>query len=1214
MKNINEILAERIMLLDGAMGTMIKHYNLSEKDYRRGRFSELTGTLNENNDLLCITQPDIIWDIHCKYLEAGADIIKTNSFNANRISQGCFGLEESVFEMNKEAAAIANSAAELFTALNPSKPRFVAGSIGPINKSITMSSDLNNPENKCVIYEKMVDAYYEQVEGLIAGGVDILLLETIFDTLNAKAALFAIQEIQKNNNIPVMVSFTLSDKNGRLFSGQTPEAFLISVSHVNLLSIGINCSSNLRMLRPYLEVLSEKAKFNICLYPSVDSKNGFDEYDGSPAMMAEIMREFMKDGLINIVGGCCGSTPAHIRELALLVQNIAPREIPENDRKMKLCGLEPLSVDNGNCIFIGEKTNVTKSIKFAHLIRKEKYEEALCIAQQQINAGAKIIDVNMDDAMLDSEVSMTRFLSFTSSDPEIAKFPVMIDSSRWQVIEAGLKSMQGKAMANYISLEEGECLFLERAKKIKQYGALAVVLAIDEDGQATTFDRKIRIITRSYFLLTKSAGFLPQDIIFDPIILPVATGLDEHSNYAVEYLETVRWIKNNLPYVKVIGHISNLSLSFRGNNVVREAMSAVFLHHAIPAGLDMGVVNVETLPVYDEMDFDLREMIEDVILNRRNDAAEMLLDYASKFGNYGQNKNILQNWRNLPPDKRLSYSLVNGNDEFIESDINEIKKHFPDPLSIIEGPLMDGMNKVSELFDLGEIFLPQIIKSLGVLKKAVAYLKPFLKYQDTKVSSHEKKKILLATLGRDIHDIGKNIVAVILSCNNYKIIDMGIMVSCDKIIKTAIAEKVDVVGLSCLINSSLDEILHLAKEMERHQLKIPLIIGGSATSEEYISLKIQNVYQGQVVYADNASKCLSIINSLLFENDNLSNLPKPSEECERSKSSRQCDPLKKYISLKAARKNRYINPRRHPGVIKPALLGNVYFSDISIYEISKYIDWNFFFYSWRMTGKYPGILDDPFKGKQAKELYNDAQILLQRIVYDKMLTANGAVGIYPAFSDGEDVCIQLSEDCQVLHFLRNQEKQTDGNKNYCLADFIAPVNSGLLDYIGVFAITAGIGAERWIKYFRENNDDYNAILLQLVVDRLAEAFSEMLHEKVRKEIWGYNKKEKSTIHDLFKNHYPGIRVAPGHPACPDHSAKETIFNLLKLRENCGISLTENYMMIPSASVCGFYFTNPNSRFFDVGKISEDQVEAYALRKGIGRENVEKRLNQNLNYK
>lgn len=1204
MSDIINLSRNRILILDGAMGTMIQRYRLLEIDYRGTRFADFPRALKGNNDLLSLTQPHIISEIHCQYLEAGADIIETNTFNANRISMSDYGMESYIYEINKESACIARLAADKFTVQNPAKPRFVAGSMGPTNKTASMSPYVNNPAYRAITFDDLVKVYSEQAEGLIAGGVDVLLVETVFDTLNAKAALFAVQEIQKNNNIPVMVSVTLSDASGRTLSGQTLEAFLISVSHVNLFSVGLNCSMGAKELRPYLEELSQKAPFNISFYPNAGLPNQFGQYDESPEIMGVFVKEYLSNGYINIVGGCCGTTPEHIRKLVALAKDVPPRKIPERKKELQLSGLEPLIVYPGsNFINIGERTNVAGSRKFANLIREEKYEEALAIAHQQVCAGAQMIDINMDDAMLDAEAAMTRFLNLITSEPDIARVPLMIDSSKWSVLEAALKCAQGKAIVNSISLKEGEDVFIERAAKIKQYGAAVVVMAFDEEGQATSFERKKEVCRRAYDLLLSKMGFSPENIIFDPNILTIATGMDEHNNYAVDYLKTVRWIKENLPYVKVSGGISNLSFSFRGNDTVRETMHAVFLYHAVQAGLDMGIVNAGMLPVYDEIPADLRKLAEDVILNLRKDASERLISYARKMCKSEHKEEKNEAWRDQPLGKRLSHAMVKGITDFIDEDIDEAIKLYPRSLNIIEGPLMDGMNVVGDLFGSGKMFLPQVVKSARVMKKAVSRLQPCLEAEKTAGSTSSAGKILLATVKGDVHDIGKNIVGVVLACNNYEVLDLGVMAPCEKIIETAMHEKVDAIGLSGLITPSLDEMIHVAKEMERAQLEIPLLIGGATTSEIHTAVKIAPVYHGLVVHVRDASRCVGVVASLLSKEQKGDYAQSVSTKYERLRKEHEKNiSLKNYISLEKARENRFCKTWSKADIIKPSIIGNYYLNDYSLEKISRYIDWTFFFHAWKITGKYPDVFNDSLKGKEARKLFDDAQSLLQRIISEKMLTANGVAGFYPAVSSGDDVKVFVNENNGQkevkFHFLRNQEVKASGIPNLCLADFVAPEESGLTDYIGFFAVTAGIDIEKWMRYFEQKNDDYSAIMLKLLADRLAEAFAELLHEKVRKELWGYDKKEKLSMEQLLKEKYTGIRPAPGYPACPDHSEKQTIFKLLQVEKNCNIRLTESFMMYPGASVCGYYFNKPESRYFNVAKISDDQMESYSIRKDV----------------
>ena len=1220
---INKELANRILVLDGAMGTMIQNYKLDEKEYRGSRFADYPYDLKGNNDLLSITQPGIIQEIHEKYLEAGADIIETNTFNANRISLADYHMEDLSYEINLVSARIAKKTTIKFTEKNRNKPRFVAGSMGPTNKTASLSPDVNNPGFRAVSYDDLYEAYKEQANGLIDGGVDILLIETIFDTLNAKAAMMAVKDAmrEKGINIPVMVSGTITDASGRTLSGQTTEAFLNSVSHLDLLAVGLNCALGAKDLRPYLEELSEKAPYYVSVHPNAGLPNQFGEYDETPEIMARQLKDFLDHGFANIIGGCCGTTPDHIREFVKLAGQADPRKKPENKHNLKLSGLEPLIVFEGsNFINIGERTNVSGSIKFARLIREEKYEEALSVARQQVENGAQVIDINMDDAMLDAESVMVEFLNLIASEPDIARVPIMIDSSKWSVIEAGLKCIQGKAIVNSISLKEGEDEFIKRASKIRDYGAATVVMAFDEKGQAASFERKIEICKRAYDILTSEVNFPPEDIIFDPNILTVATGMDEHNNYAVDFINAVKWIKKNLPYAKVSGGISNLSFSFRGNNVVREAMHSAFLYHAINAGLDMGIVNAGMLQVYDEIPKDLLKLVEDVILNRRKDATERLIAYAEKVKDSKEEVIKIDAWRNEPVQERLKHALVKGIVDYIEDDVEEARNNYSRSLEVIEGPLMDGMNTVGDLFGSGKMFLPQVVKSARVMKKAVSRLLPYIEEEqgkDGKIKS--AGKIVMATVKGDVHDIGKNIVGVVLACNNFEVIDLGVMVPAEKILQAAIDEKADLLGLSGLITPSLEEMVHVAKEMQRTGMNIPLLIGGATTSEIHTAVKIAPNYSAPVIHVRDASKSVNVSASLISDEQKKSYADFVKTKYQKIKI--EHDAKKKsnsFISYTEAVKNKLRIQWSENDIVKPAFLGNKFFYSYPLVDIRKYIDWTFFFHAWKINGKYPAIFDDPVKGDEAKKLFDNANQLLDQIVDEKMLKANGVVGFYPANSIGEDIEIYAdnsrSETLAIFRFLRNQQQKSGNLPNLSLADFIAPRESGINDYLGGFAVTAGKGLEQWTEKFEKELDDYNSILIKVLADRLAEAFAELLHERVRKEFWGYAKGENLKPEDLLKEKYKGIRPAPGYPACPDHSEKRVLFDLLEAEQKPGIKLTENFAMYPAASVSGYYFAHPLSQYFNVGKIGKDQAEDYARRKKVNLAQIEKWLNVNLNYK
>ncbi len=1227
MKNhrqtIPELLQERILVLDGAMGTMIQRYLLTEEDFRGERFRGHPVNLMGCNDLLSLVRPDIISEIHQQYLAAGADIIETNTFNATRISMADYGMEAHVYEINKVSAEIAAAAAARFTSENPAKPRFVAGSMGPTGKTASMSPEVNNPGFRAVTFDELADSYREQAEGLMDGGVDLLLIETIFDTLNAKAALFAIEHVfeNKGRRLPVMISGTITDASGRTLSGQTTEAFLISVSHFPLLSVGLNCAMGAKQMRPYLEELSTKAPFFVSVYPNAGLPNEMGEYDELPDRMAAQLKDFVESGFTNIIGGCCGTTPEHIEKFAEVAAAGRPRKIPKAKPLLRLSGMDPLVVFPGsNFINIGERTNVSGSRKFARLIREEKYEEALSVARNQVEGGAQIIDVNLDDAMLDTEKEMVRFLNMLMSDPDIARLPVMIDSSNWKVIEAGLKCLQGKSIVNSISLKEGEETFKHRARLIRKYGAATVVMAFDEKGQAISFERKIEICRRAYRILTEEVHFPAEDIIFDPNILTIATGMDEHNNLALEFIKATRWIKETLPHVHVSGGVSNLSFSFRGNNTVREAMHSVFLYHAVAAGMDMGIVNPGMLQIYDEIPHDLLMLTEDVVLNLRKDATDRLIAYAEKIKNRNDKTVKIEEWRKTGVVERLKHALVKGITDFVETDVEEARKEYPRALDVIEGPLMEGMNLVGELFGAGKMFLPQVIKSARVMKKAVAVLLPYIEAEKTASGETSSAgKVLLATVKGDVHDIGKNIVGVVLACNNFEVVDMGVMVPAEKILEAALNEHADIIGLSGLITPSLEEMVHVAKEMKRRNLNIPLVIGGATTSEIHTAVKIAPSYSAPVIHVKDASKSVGVMASLLSDVQKMEYVHKIEEKYAALRSKHQKRKSRTaYISLSEARQNKLKLQPLSAGITKPAFTGKKIFTDHPLAEIRPYIDWTFFFHAWRLNGKYPAIFNDPVKGDEAKKLFDDANRMLDDIIREHQLRANAVIGFYRAASVGDDVFLFEDENdtrpMATLHFLRNQEAKPDGVPNLSLSDFIAPQHSGQTDYIGLFAATAGIGTETWVEYYKNRNDDYSAIMFKILADRMAEAFAELIHHKVRKEFWGYAADEELSVDELLREKYRGIRPAPGYPACPDHSEKSIIFALLEAEKNTGISLTENFAMMPPASVSGYYFARPEAKYFNVGKIQKDQTEDYAQRKNMTTEEIERLLNMNLGYR
>lgn len=1222
---LTSILKDRILILDGAMGTMIQRHKLQETDFRGKLFKDHSCDLKGNNDILCLTRPDIIKDIHRAYLEAGADIIETNTFNGTSVSQSDYRTEHLVYDINFAAAKLAREAADEFIKLNPSKPRFVAGALGPTNKTLSLSPDVNDPGFRAITFEKMVGAYTEQAKALVEGGADILMVETIFDTLNAKAALFGIMNYCESigRKIPIMISGTVVDLSGRTLSGQTTEAFWISVSHTkNLLSIGLNCALGAAQMRPYIEEISKLADCFVSLYPNAGLPNEFGGYDETPKMMAEVLDDYASRGFINIVGGCCGTTPDHIKLFAEIANKYKPRQIPEDSRQLKLSGLEPLVFrDDTNFVNIGERTNVAGSKKFARLIREKNYEEALSVARDQVEGGAQILDVNMDEGLIDSEEAMTRFLNMLASDPDIAKLPIMLDSSKWSVLEAGLKCLQGKGIVNSISMKEGEDVFIEHAKKILKYGAAVIVMAFDEEGQADTFERKISICQRAYKILTEKVGFPPQDIIFDPNIFAIATGIDEHNQYAVNYIEATRWIKKNLPYAKISGGVSNVSFSFRGNDPVREVMHSAFLYHAIEAGMDMGIVNAGQLAVYADIPKDLLERVEDVILNRRPDATERLIEVAENLKTKDKSEVKTEEWRNNTVEERLKYSLVKGIVEYIDEDVNEARLKYKAPLDIIEGPLMDGMNVVGDLFGSGKMFLPQVVKSARVMKKAVAILIPYIEAAKSESGSRSAAgKILLATVKGDVHDIGKNIVGVVLGCNNYDIIDLGVMVPSDKILSTAVEKGADIIGLSGLITPSLDEMAHVASEMKRMGLKIPLLIGGATTSRVHTAVKIDPEYDNAVIHVLDASKSVSVAGSLLNPESSvnfISGIKEQYKNIRDDHAKRQS--AKEYMSITDARRNKLKLEWTETAITTPDKLGVFTLNNFPMAEIRKYIDWTPFFLTWELKAKYPAIFDHEAYGSEARKLFDDANKLLDEIISGNLLTANGVYGLFPAntISD-DDIEVYSGEDRKgilgVFHTIRQQMLKSDGQPNFALADFIAPKESGKADYIGAFAVTAGIGIEKIIERFRAEHDDYSSIMAKSLADRLAEAFAELLHLKVRREFWGYSSAEELSGEELIKEKYDGIRPAPGYPAQPDHTEKLLIWKLLDVEKNSSISLTESLAMYPAASVSGLYFAHPKTKYFNVGKISRDQVDDYRKRKGMSLNEMEKWLSPILNYR
>ena len=1226
MSDIRKELEKRVLVIDGAMGTMIQRYKLEEADYRGTRFANWPSDLKGNNDLLVITQAQIIKDIHKEYLSAGADILETNTFNAQKISLADYQMGDLAYELNFAAATIANEAVKEF---NSPVPKFVAGAVGPTTKLSSMSPNVNDPGFRSVTFDELVEAYTEQISGLIDGGVDLLLFETITDTLNVKAALFATQVYCEKINrlMPIMVSGTITDASGRILSGQTTEAFLNSVSHVDLLSVGLNCALGAKEMRPYLEELSVKAPFFVSAYPNAGLPNQFGEYDQDAHEMGHQIEDFLKAGFLNIVGGCCGTTPAHIARIAELAKKAKPRKKPCADTLMHLSGLEPLTLrSESNFMNVGERTNVTGSKKFLRLIKEGNFDEALSIAKEQVDGGAQVIDVNMDEGMLDSEASMIKFLNLIAAEPDIARVPIMIDSSKWTVIEAGLKCVQGKAIVNSISLKEGEEKFIEYANKIKQYGAAVIVMAFDEVGQADTLQRRKDICRRAYDVLVNKVHFPPQDIIFDPNIFPVATGMDEHRLNALDFFNATKWIKENLPYAKVSGGVSNVSFSFRGNDHVREAIHGAFLYHAVKAGMDMGIVNPSQLQVYDDIPKILLELVEDVLFNKREDATERLVNHAEGLKGIVKEKTEKEEeWRNESVEARLSHALVKGIVDFIEVDTEEARVKLGRPLFVIEGPLMAGMNVVGDLFGSGKMFLPQVVKSARVMKKAVAYLEPYLQAEKeanklagiTGDNRQNAGKILMATVKGDVHDIGKNIVGVVLACNNYEIIDLGVMVSCEKILKAAIENDVDIIGLSGLITPSLDEMIHVAKEMERLEFKIPLLIGGATTSRVHTAVKIAQHYSGPVVHVNDASKSVPVASSLISDILCPTFMTALNSEYEYVREqNRRAQGQNKFISLAEARTNKTKINWNTSHFHKPTFLGTNVFSNYSLEKLVPFIDWTPFFHTWEMKGSYPKILADPLRGEEAKKLFEDAQSMLQKIIAENWLSANGVIGFWPANTINDDDIEVYEDDTRtviktVLHTLRQQTKKPANEPNIALADFIAP--KGHADYIGGFAVSTGFGIDDKVAAFEKDHDEYSSIMLKAIADRLAEAFSEYMHQLVRKEMWAYAKNEILTREELVQEEYVGIRPAQGYPACPEHTEKKLQFELLEVYKNTGITLTESYAMVPTAAVSGLYFSHPQSNYFGLGKITKEQVQDYAKRKGMNIVEAERWLSPNLGY-
>ncbi|HEV2612131.1 MAG TPA: methionine synthase [Noviherbaspirillum sp.] len=1239
---LRDLLSQRILILDGAMGTMIQQYKLTEEDYRGARFADFTVPGKElfvkgNNELLTLTQPQIISEIHEKYLAAGADLIETNTFGATSVAQDDYHMAHLAYEMNLQAAKLARAACDKYSTQD--KPRFVAGALGPTPKTASISPDVNDPAARNVTFDQLVAAYLEQTRALVEGGADVLLVETIFDTLNCKAALFAIDTFfeESGKRLPIMISGTVTDASGRILSGQTVPAFWHSVRHAKPLTVGLNCALGAALMRPYAEELSKIADTFVCIYPNAGLPNPMSDtgFDETPDVTSSLLKDFAESGFVNIAGGCCGTTPDHIRAIAETVKTIAPRKVPETGQAMKLSGLEPFIVDEQSLfVNVGERTNVTGSKAFARMILNEQYDEALSVARQQVENGAQIIDVNMDEAMLDSVAAMTRFLNLIASEPDIARVPIMIDSSKWSVIEAGLKCVQGKAVVNSISMKEGEEEFLRQATLCRRYGAAVIVMAFDEKGQADTFERKIEICERAYKLLTEKVAFPPEDIIFDPNIFAIATGIEEHNNYAVDFINATRWIRDNLPHAKISGGVSNVSFSFRGNDPAREAIHTVFLYHAIQAGMTMGIVNAGMVGVYDDLAPELRERVEDVVLNRREDATERMIEFAGTLKAGGKKEEQNLEWRNAPVEKRLAHALVHGITQWIVEDTEEARVQVLNgggrPINVIEGPLMDGMNIVGDLFGQGKMFLPQVVKSARVMKQAVAHLIPYIEEEKRKeeertgVASKPKGKIVIATVKGDVHDIGKNIVSVVLQCNNFEVVNMGVMVPCSEILAKAKAENADIIGLSGLITPSLEEMAYVAKEMQRdphfRMLKIPLLIGGATTSRAHTAVKIAPNYEGPVVYVPDASRSVSVAQSLLTEEQRAKYIEEIAVDYERIRDQHANRKVAPLLSLKEARDNKArLAFSGNAAPVKPKFIGRREFRNIDLGTIAQYIDWGPFFQTWDLAGPFPAILQDEVVGDAARKVFEEGQAMLKKLIDGRWLTANGVVALMPANSVNDDDIEVYTDDTRTevaftYYGLRQQgvKPVIDGvaRPNQCLADFIAPKSSGIADYIGMFAVTAGLGIEKHEKRFEDAHDDYSSIMLKSLADRLAEAFAEYLHERVRKDLWGYAADEALSNEELIGEAYRGIRPAPGYPACPEHTVKADMFRLMQCEE-IGMRLTESFAMYPGAAVSGFYFAHPESKYFVVGKIGEDQLNDMVARRGVSKGELERWLAPNL---
>ncbi|MCU1716887.1 methionine synthase [Pseudomonas sp. 5P_3.1_Bac2] len=1224
---LKKALSERILILDGGMGTMIQSYKLEEQDYRGERFADWHQDVKGNNDLLILSRPDVIGAIEKAYLDAGADILETNTFNATQVSQADYGMEALVYELNVEGARLARRVADAKTLETPERPRFVAGVLGPTSRTCSISPDVNDPGYRNITFDELVENYTEATKGLIEGGADLILIETIFDTLNAKAAIFAVQGVYEELGfeLPIMISGTITDASGRTLSGQTTEAFWNSVSHAQPISVGLNCALGAKDLRPYLAELAAKADTHVSAHPNAGLPNAFGEYDETPAEMAAVVEEFAASGFLNIIGGCCGTTPAHIRAIAEAVAKHPPRVIPEIAKACRLSGLEPFTIDrNSLFVNVGERTNITGSAKFARLIREENYTEALEVALQQVEAGAQVIDINMDEGMLDSKAAMVKFLNLIAGEPDISRVPIMIDSSKWDVIEAGLKCIQGKGIVNSISMKEGVEQFKHHARLCKRYGAAVVVMAFDEAGQADTAARKREICQRSYDILVNEVGFPPQDIIFDPNIFAVATGIEEHNNYAVDFIEACAYIRDHLPYALSSGGVSNVSFSFRGNNPVREAIHSVFLYYAIQNGLTMGIVNAGQLEIYDQIPQELRDAVEDVVLNRNAGATEALLAIADNYKGDGSVKEVEnEEWRSLPVDKRLEHALVKGITAFIVEDTEECRQQCARPIEVIEGPLMSGMNVVGDLFGAGKMFLPQVVKSARVMKQAVAHLIPFIEAEKGD-KPEAKGKILMATVKGDVHDIGKNIVGVVLGCNGYDIVDLGVMVPAEKILQVAREEKCDIIGLSGLITPSLDEMVHVAREMQRQDFHLPLMIGGATTSKAHTAVKIEPKYQNDaVVYVTDASRAVGVATQLLSKElkaDFVERTRLDYIEVRERTANRSARTERLSYAAAVANKPQFDWTNYQPSV--PTFTGARVLDDIDLNVLAEYIDWTPFFISWDLAGKFPRILSDEVVGEAATALYADAQAMLKKLIDEKLIRARAVFGFWPANQVADDDLQVLGDDGQVLttlHHLRQQTIKPDGKPNYSLADFVAPQESGITDYVGGFITTAGIGAEEVAKAYQDAGDDYNSIMVKALADRLAEACAEWLHEQVRKTHWGYAADEQLSNDELIKEAYKGIRPAPGYPACPDHTEKKTLFALLdpaaefNKAGKSGVFLTEHYAMFPAAAVSGWYFAHPQAQYFAVGKIDKDQVESYTERKQQALNVTERWLAPNLGY-